>query len=247
MSRILVPLVTVLVVLVGAAPASAAFTPVAPAAGSSTALNKVKTDWSGACDAGLTCRSFIVAYSRAATVDGVGRLVEGTSADIDLDPYKVAYPTEAAALTVLSPTLNPALWHYQLQWRQCDANFNCTDQQSAVVPFTVAHKLVAPKVRVTERYKYIRQIGYTVSFAGNAPKYTVKGVVSVQKRRPNGKAYWAVSRRETQTAYGQVGQVRRYYNWKAGSVRRGTKLRIQATISAPGMKARTVTTYSTSV
>lgn len=230
------------------ATASAAFTVAAPAAGSSTTANQVKTDWAGACDPGFTCSQFDVVYSQVPELDATGRLVEQPTGPTETDTYESSYVGDPAPGTVLSPTLNPGAWNVQLQWRQCDASFNCVDQQSALSPFTLAHALVKPSVRITARYQYIRQLDFQVDFTGNAPIYAVRGTVSVQKVRRNGTRYWAPILNKLQTPrYGQYGVTKTYFTWKAGRTRRGTRLRIQGIVTAPGMKPRVLTTFTTSV
>ena len=248
MRRIL-PVLSIAIVALAALPASAfaAFTLVAPAAGSSTPANEVKTDWAGTCDAGFTCNLFEVVYSQKADLDAVGRLLVQPSQPTEVDQYETAYLGDPAPGTTLSPKLNPGTWNVQLQWRQSDADYNCTDQQTVPSSFTLAHSLVRPIARVTNRYQYLRQIDFNVEFTGNAPVYGVRGTVAVQKVRRNGTRYWAPIWNKFQTRYGQYGRSKSYFNWKAGRTRRGTRLRITGTITAPGMRPRVVTTFTTSV
>lgn len=237
---------TALLALPAAAHANYAI--VAPADASSTVANKVKTDWAGACPAGMECSGLEIAYSRRADLDATGRLAEFTSNVDELDPFKSTYVGDPAPLTAISPTLNPALWYVQLRWRQCPADYSsdCVDLQSPVTSFTVAHQLVRPIAKITARYRYIRVLDFQVSFTGNAPSYTTRAVVSVQKRRANGRAYWAPAWSKTERGYGQYGENKEYFSWKAGRTARGTKLRFQATVRAAGMKPRVLTLFTTS-
>lgn len=237
--------VTMLMALPAAAHAN--FAVVAPADGGTTVMNQVKTDWTGACPADMTCR-LEIAYSRRPDVDATGRLAEFTSNDADLDPYKWTYVGDPAPLTTVSPTLNPARWYLQLQWRQCPADFSsdCADLQSPVTSFTVAHQLVRPVASLTARYAAIRVLDFQVRFSGNAPKYVTRAVVSVQKRRADGRAYWAPVWSRSEPGYGQYGENKEYFSWKAGRTARGSKLRFQATVMAPGMKPRVLTLFTTS-
>lgn len=226
--------------------ANAAYTLTGPAAGSSTTTNRVTTTWTGACDAGFTCpaTSFYVVYSQKPDVDGTGRLVETAATEFN-DPYESAWPRDPSAGTVLSPMLDPSTWYVQLQWNQCDADHDCTDRQTAPSRFTLAHSVLRPTVRVTARYTHLRQVDYRAEFSGNARRYTVQGIVSTQVRR-NGRFVWAPLARTAKTVYGQYGTSRAHFTWKAGRTRRGTKLRVQAVVTTPGMKPRVVTTFTTS-
>lgn len=226
--------------------AHANFAVSAPVAGSSTFANEVKTDWVGACAAGLTCSGLEIAYSRRPDLNAQGRLAEFTDNNDELDPYKTTYVGDPAPLTAISPRLNPALWHVQLFWRQCDADFNCADAQSAVSTFTVAHQLIRPIAEITARYKHIRVLDFQVRFTGNAPSYSTRAVVSVQKQRANGTKFWAPVWNKTELGYGQFGENKEYFSWKAGRTARGAKLRFQATIRANGMKPKVLTLFTTS-